>query len=54
MTDLFDVYQKKHHVIDEKIKTEMQLWYLHDKGMTTQAEIIDMMMDLDQEILQNE
>lgn len=52
--DLFNEYQRKYHVIDEKLKTEMQLWYLHDKGMTTQGEIVDMMLDLDQEIVRNE
>lgn len=53
-TDLIANYRKEHKVFDETIKTELQLWYLHDKGMTTQAEIMDMMLDLDQENIENE
>lgn len=52
--DLIANYRKEHKVFDETIKTELQLWYLHDKGMTTQAEIMDMMLDLDQENVENE
>ncbi len=49
--DLISDYKKEHGVFDEKIKTELQLWYLHDKGNTTQEEIIGMMLDLDKEIV---
>lgn len=49
--DLIADYKKEHGVFDEKIKTELQLWYLHDKGNTTQEEIIGMMLDLDKEIV---
>lgn len=52
--DLVANYKKEHGILDETIKTELQLWYLHDKGMTTQAEIMDMMLDLDQENVENE
>jgi len=52
--DLIANYRKEHKVFDETIKTELQLWYLHDKGITTQEEIMDMMLDLDQEIVENE
>ncbi|MEO8252770.1 MAG: thioredoxin family protein [Flavobacterium sp.] len=53
-SDLVENYKKEHKVLDEAIKTELQLWYLHDKGLTTQAEIMDMMLNLDQEIVENE
>lgn len=33
-------YKKEHGVIDETAKTELQLWYLHDKGVSTQNEIM--------------
>lgn len=46
--DIYETYQKNHQPHDETFKKEMQTWYLHDKGMTTQGEIIDMMLDLDQ------
>lgn len=46
--DIFDAYQKNNKPFDEIFKQEMQSWYLHDKGKTTEGEIIDMMLDLDQ------
>ncbi len=49
-SDLIKDYKKKHGAIDETAKTELQLWYLHDKGESTQNEIIQMMTDLDQMI----
>ncbi|MFV5686032.1 thioredoxin family protein [Flavobacterium sp. GB2R13] len=45
-TDLINDYKKKFGVIDEKVKTELQLWYLKDKGLSTQQEIIDVMQNL--------
>ncbi len=45
-TDLINDYKKKFGVIDEKIKTELQLWYLKDKGLSTQQEIINLMQNL--------
>lgn len=36
-------YKEKFGVIDETIKTELQLWYLHDKGISTQDEILDLL-----------
>ncbi|MFV5690439.1 thioredoxin family protein [Flavobacterium sp. LT1R49] len=45
-TDLINDYKKKFGVIDEKIKTELQLWYLKDKGLSTQQEIINLMQSL--------
>ncbi|UFH36018.1 thioredoxin family protein [Flavobacterium acetivorans] len=46
-SDLIQNYKKEHGIVDEKAKTDLQLWYLHDKGISTQEEIIDMMLDLD-------
>ncbi|MEZ4876306.1 MAG: thioredoxin family protein [Flavobacterium sp.] len=36
-------YKKEHGVIDETAKTELQLWYLHDKGVSTQNEIMEVL-----------
>jgi hypothetical protein len=36
-------YKEKHGVIDEQLKTDLQLWYLHDKGLTTMKELADLM-----------
>lgn len=33
-------YKAKFGVIDETIKTDLQMWYLHDKGVSTQNEIV--------------
>jgi hypothetical protein len=46
--ELISAYKKEHGVIDETLKADLQLWYLHDKGLSTQSELIDMMLDLDQ------
>lgn len=50
--DFIKNYKKEHGLIDETAKSELQLWYLHDKGISTQNEIMDMLLNLDQEILQ--
>jgi hypothetical protein len=36
-------YKTKHGIIDETIKTNLQKWYLEDKGISIQNEIIEMM-----------
>ena len=36
-------YKAKHGVVDETAKTELQLWYLHDKGQSIQKEIMNLM-----------
>lgn len=36
-------YKKEFGVIDEKIKTDLQLWYLADKGLSTQKELMELM-----------
>ncbi len=33
-------YKAQHGVVDETAKTELQKWYLHDKGISTQNEIM--------------
>lgn len=44
---LIQDYKEKHGRIDETVKTDLQLWYLHDKGISTQNEIINLMLDLE-------
>jgi len=46
--DLVINYKKEFGIIDETIKTNLQLWYLHDKGLSTQREILKLMVDLEQ------
>jgi hypothetical protein len=36
-------YKAKHGVVDETAKAELQMWYLHDKGVSTQNEIVNLL-----------
>lgn len=36
-------YKALNGVVDEPIKIELQKWYLHDKGLTSQREIMELM-----------
>ena len=47
--ELIQNYKEKFGAIDETAKTELQLWYLHDKGLSTQNEIIQLLQDLENE-----
>ncbi len=45
--DLLQEYKQSFGIIDEKAKTELQLWYLHDKGVSTQNEIIQLLQQIE-------
>jgi hypothetical protein len=45
-TNLINDYKNKFGVINEKAKIELQLWYLKDKGLSTQEEITALMQNL--------
>ena len=45
--DLIKNYKKEFGTINETAKTDLQLWYLHDKGLTTQEELLNLMADLE-------
>ena len=36
-------YKAEHGIVDETAKIELQKWYLHDKGISTQNEIMELM-----------
>lgn len=36
-------YKATFGVIDETVKTQLQMWYLHDKGISTQNEIVSLL-----------
>jgi hypothetical protein len=36
-------YKEKFGVIDDTIKSDLQMWYLHDKGLSTQKEILELL-----------
>lgn len=40
--ELIQNYKDKFGVIDEKIKAELQMWYLNDKGLSSQNEIVEL------------
>ena len=40
--DLVQNYKDKFGIIDDTIKAELQMWYLHDKGLSTQKEIAEL------------
>ena len=42
-SELVNNYKKEFGAFDETIKTNLQLWYLHDKGISTQNEIMEIM-----------
>ncbi|HLA54849.1 MAG TPA: thioredoxin family protein [Flavobacterium sp.] len=42
-THLITSYKRQYGKIDDTAKTELQLWYLHDKGHSTQDEIVALM-----------
>lgn len=42
--DLVQNYKDKFGVIDDTIKAELQMWYLHDKGLSTQKEIMELLI----------
>ncbi len=47
-TDFIKSYKRQYGDINETAKTELQLWYLHDKGVSTQNEIMELMLHLEQ------
>ncbi len=46
-SDLIKNYKAQFGLIDQTAKTELQLWYLQDKGLSTQKELIDLMLDIE-------
>lgn len=45
---LIKSYKQQYGVIDETAKTELQLWYLHDKGQSVQNELSNLMLHQEQ------
>jgi len=43
-TDLIKNYKEKFGVVNEEAKTQLQLWYLKDKGLSVQEEVVEMML----------
>ena len=47
-THLIKSYKAQYGVVDETAKTELQLWYFNDKGLSIQRELADLMEHLEQ------
>jgi hypothetical protein len=45
-SELITNYKKEFGVLDEKIKTDLQLWYLADKGVSVQEELMQITEDI--------
>jgi len=45
-------YKAEHGQIDETAKAELQLWYFHDKGLSIQKEIMELMQSIQPALLQ--
>lgn len=45
--ELIQSYKEKTGTTDLELKTELQLWYLHDKGIGIQNEVADLMVSID-------
>lgn len=44
-------YKAQYGVVDETAKTELQKWYLHDKGVSTQTEIMALVDKCEKELV---
>ncbi|ABQ03606.1 thioredoxin family protein [Flavobacterium johnsoniae] len=45
-TELMETHKREVGPIDEKIKTDLQLWYLADKGISVQSELVEIMENI--------
>lgn len=45
-SELMANYKAEFGVIDDKIKTDLQLWYLADKGISVQEELLEIMENI--------
>lgn len=44
-------YKAQHGIVDETAKTELQKWYLHDKGISTQNEIMTLVEKCEKQLV---
>jgi len=46
--DLIKNYKEEFSIVDVEAKRQLQLWYLHDKGLSVQNEIMEMMFSVNE------
>jgi hypothetical protein len=42
-SDLIKNYKEEFSIVDKEAKRQLQLWYLHDKGLSVQNEVVEIM-----------
>ncbi|PWA10282.1 thioredoxin family protein [Flavobacterium laiguense] len=42
-SELIKNYKEQFGIVDEEAKSQLQLWYLHDKGLSIQNEVVEIM-----------
>ena len=47
-SDLIKNYKEEFSIVDEEAKRQLQLWYLHDKGLSVQNEVVEMMYSIEE------
>ena len=45
-SDLIKNYKEQFGIVDEEAKSQLQLWYLHDKGLSVQKEVLEIVQNL--------
>jgi hypothetical protein len=45
-SDLIKNYKEQFGVVDAEAKSQLQMWYLHDKGLSVQKEVVEMMYSI--------
>ena len=45
-SNLISSYKQQFGIVDEEVKSQLQLWYLHDKGLSVQNEVVEMMYSI--------
>jgi hypothetical protein len=45
-SDLIKNYKEQFGIVDEEAKSQLQMWYLHDKGLSVQNEVVEMMYSI--------
>jgi hypothetical protein len=46
-SDLIKNYKEQFGIVDEEAKSQLQMWYLQDKGLSTQKEVAEMMLSIE-------
>jgi hypothetical protein len=49
-SDLISNYKEQFGIVDEEAKTQLQMWYLHDKGLSVQNEVLEMMNSIKERV----